>query len=268
MRGNLGTSGQTTGFAEDASLDGKPRILIVIPAHNEAGRIGDVVSEIRDKVPGADLVVIDDASTDSTGAESRAAGCKVICLPTNLGIGGAVQAGFKYAKRKGYDIVVQIDGDGQHDPDLVGRLIEPIVQNEADVTIGSRYVPGAKDPDYKTPLARKVGITLFSLLTTTIIGQRITDVTSGFRAVSGKVLDYYADHYPADFPDSEATILVHYLGGRIREIPVRMRSRAGGRSSTTPIKSLYYPFKVLIAILATLLREKPQTEKREVDNRQ
>ncbi|MCK4546623.1 MAG: glycosyltransferase family 2 protein [Candidatus Eisenbacteria sp.] len=239
-------------------MEKNARVLIVVPAHNETGRIGEVVGEIREKLPDIDIVVIDDASSDGTGAEAEAAGSKVVRLPTNLGIGGAVQAGYKYAERHGYDIVVQIDGDGQHDPGFVGRLLEPILEGKADVVIGSRYVPGAKDPDYKTPFARKVGITLFSLLTSAIVGVRITDVTSGFRAVSGKVLRYYVDNYPADFPDSEATILIHYLGGRVREIPVHMRSRAGGRSSTTPIKSLYYPFKVLIAILATLLREKPR----------
>ncbi len=237
-----------------------PRVLVVVPAHNEAGRIGDVVSEIRRKAPEVDIVVIDDASQDHTGAEARATGCKVIRLPVNLGIGGAVQAGFKYAHESGYDIVVQIDGDGQHDPGFLGELIEPVLRDQADMVIGSRYFPGAEDRDYKTPITRKVGIALFSWLTTIIIGRRITDVTSGFRAINRKVLSFFAREYPTDFPDSEAAILVHYLGGRIQEIPVKMRLRRGGKSSTTPIKSLYYPFKVVISILATLLREKPRAD--------
>jgi glycosyltransferase involved in cell wall biosynthesis len=235
-----------------------PRILVIVPAHNEAGRISAVISEIREKAPAVDIVVIDDASSDGTGVEAQAAGCKVVRLPTNLGIGGAVQAGFKYADERGYDIVVQIDGDGQHDPGLLARLVEPVIRDEADFVIGSRYFPGAEDRDYKTPFTRRVGISLFSWMTTAIIGVRITDVTSGFRAMNRKVLSYFAREYPTDFPDSEAAILVHYLGGRILEIPVTMRQRGGGRSSTTPLKSLYYPFKVVIAILATLLREKPR----------
>ncbi len=237
-----------------------PRILVIVPAYNEAGRISQVVSEIREKAPTVDVVVIDDASTDRTGIEARATGCKVVRLPVNLGIGGAVQAGFKYAHEHDYDIAVQIDGDGQHDPGLLDQLVGPVIRDEADFVIGSRYVPGAEDRDYKTPFARKVGIALFSRLTTVIIGVRITDVTSGFRAINRKVLAFFAREYPTDFPDSEAAILVHYLGGRIQEIPVTMRQRGGGKSSTTPIKSLYYPFKVVISILATLLREKPRVE--------
>lgn len=241
-------------------MEEKPRILIVIPAHNEGGRIAAVIAEIREQAPRVDLVVVDDASADLTGEEAEAVGCRVVRLPTNLGIGGAVQAGFKYAEQHGYDIAVQIDGDGQHDPGFLGDLLDPILRDEADVVIGSRYIPGAEDRDYKTPFARKVGITLFSWLTTAIIGQRITDVTSGFRAINRRILGFYARDYPADFPDSEAIILVHYIGGRIKEIPVKMRSRQGGRSSTTPLKSLYYPFKVVIAILATLLRQKPRAK--------
>lgn len=239
-------------------MEHKARILAVVPAHNEGGRIGRVVSEIREKVPGVDIVVIDDASEDGTALEAAAEGCRVVSLPTNLGIGGAVQAGFKYADHEGYDIVVQVDGDGQHEPELLGQLVEPIIQGEADMVIGSRYIPGAEDRDYETPFARRVGITLFSWVATVITGQRVTDVTSGFRAINRRILKYYANNYPADFPDAEATILVHYLGCRIKEIPVRMRRRPGGKSSTTPLKSVYYPFKVVIAILATLMREKPR----------
>jgi len=239
-------------------VQNSPRILTVVPAYNEGGRIGEVVAEIREAVPEVDIVVVDDASGDHTAREAARAGARVVRLPANLGIGGAVQAGFKFAEEHGYDIVVQVDGDGQHDPGLLRSLVDPILRGEADMVIGSRYVPGSEDPDYETPLTRRLGISLFSWITTLVVGHRITDVTSGFRAINRKVLAFFASDYPADFPDAEAAILVHYLGARIHEVPVRMRPRRGGKSSTTPIKSLYYPFKVLISILAVLLRERPK----------
>ena len=230
------------------------RVLAIVPAHDEAPAIADVVAELRAAKPELDIVVIDDCSSDDTGARARAAGAPVLRLPVNLGIGGAVQTGFKYAVIRDYDAVVQVDGDGQHDPAQLERILTPLRTGEADVVIGSRFLSGE---GYRGPLARRVGMRLFSAVAARAMGRHITDTTSGFRALGRGAFSFLAQDYPVDFPDAETLVLLHRAGFRLLEVPVVMRPRASGHSTTTPLRSLYYPFKQLLSVLAVLLRKRP-----------
>ena len=225
--------------------------LVIIPAFNEGKSIQDVIENIRSQAPMVDMVVINDASTDNTAQAALKAGVPVVTLPINLGIGGAVQTGFRYAVEHGYSYTIQIDGDGQHDPKHIPELLESLKNDDFDCMIGSRYV---QKTEYKTPWSRRVGMIIFSSLLTRLMGKRITDTTSGYRALNHRATMFFAAEYPVDFPDSEALLLLHRNKMRIGEIPVTMSHRAHGRSSTGLWKSIYYPFKSLIAILAVLLR--------------
>jgi glycosyltransferase involved in cell wall biosynthesis len=226
------------------------RVLIVIPAFNEEKNIGNVVADTRLKVPSADIVVIDDGSTDNTVMRALSAGAKVISLPINIGIGGAMQTGFKYAYERGYTVAVQIDGDGQHDPSEVDKLINPIFKGTSDIVKGSRYL---EDTGYQTPIFRRIGMILFARITSFVLRQKITDTTSGFWAVNRKVLKVLSSNYPTDFPDADSLIYLGLLGFRISEAPVHMRERFSGASTITFFKSLYYPFKLLLSIFTILL---------------
>ncbi len=230
------------------------KTLVIIPAYREATVIGEVIRDVRRARPDVDIVVVDDASPDRTGHRAREAGAPVLTLPVNLGIGGAVQTGFKYAVAHGYEAAVQVDGDGQHDPAELETVLAPLIAGEADLVIGSRFLA---DTGYRAPLARRMGMILFSAVAHRAMNQRITDTTSGFRALNRRALLYLARNYPADFPDAETLVLLKRAGFRIREVSVRMRPRLSGKSSTTPLKSLYYPFKQLLSILVVVLREPP-----------
>lgn len=230
-----------------------PKILIIVPAFNEARNLEKVIGQLRARAAGMDILVVDDGSGDATYDTARKLNVLAVRLVNNLGIGGAVQTGFKYAARAGYDCALQVDSDGQHDPGQIGRITGPVLSGEADLVIGTRYL--AKT-GYHTPLARRLGIFIFSALTGLFLRQRITDSTSGFRAMNAKVLEFFAREYPVDFPDAEAIILLGLSGFRIKEVPVEMKPRLSGRSSTTTLKSLYYPFKMLLSIFAVLLRKK------------
>ena len=232
-----------------------PRILIIIPAYNEALNIGRAIEETKTNISEADIIVINDASEDSTALVAKTKGVDVISHVCNLGIGGAVQTGFKYACEREYDIAVQVDADGQHNPQDISKLLTPILNQEADVVIGSRYI---KKSGFQTSLARRLGMFFFGLLTSVIVNKRITDTTSGFRAVNREAMEFLAKEYPVDFPDAETIIILHYAGFRIKEIPVKIRERFSGKSSTNLLKSFYYPFKVMISIIAVLLMEKPR----------
>ena len=229
------------------------KVLVIVPAYNEEKNVVAVIERIRETAGFADVLVVDDCSGDRTRFVAREQGTKVVSLPVNLGIGGAVQTGFKYADEQGYEIAIQVDGDGQHDPSQIPELIKPIEEDRADVVIGSRYL---EDRDYKTPVARRIGMVLFSWITSLICRQRITDTTAGFRAINRKVIELFAREYPADFPDSISLVLLHREGLRIKEIPVTMHRRGEGRSSTGVLKSLFYPYRSLMGIMATLLRRK------------
>jgi len=233
------------------------RTLIIIPAYNETAVIARVVDDVRRAAPDVDIVVVNDASPDDTGARARAAGARVIDLPVNLGIGGAVQTGFKYAVAHGYDAAVQVDGDGQHPSEELPRLLGPLAAGEADVVIGSRFL---EKTAYKAPFTRRVGMILFSAVARWAMGQRITDTTSGFRALNRRALRFLAENYPVDFPDAETLVLLKRSGFRLLEVSVNMRPRLSGKSSTTTLRSLYYPFKQTLSVLVVMLRKPPRVE--------
>jgi len=223
-----------------------------VPAYEEEGIIAAVVAEIRSFDPALDIVVVDDGSVDGTAAAAASAGAAVVRLPFNLGIGGAVQTGFKYALEHGYGIAVRLDGDGQHDPTELPKLLEPLARDEADVVIGSRFAGG--DREYRPPFARRAGIRWFAKLVSLLTRQRLTDTTSGFQAVNARGIRLFAADYPHDYPEVEAAVMVVRHRLRIVEVPVRMRERELGSSSITALRSLYYAVKVTLALFVGIFR--------------
>jgi glycosyltransferase involved in cell wall biosynthesis len=236
--------------AADPRLAGLQRLAIV-PAYNEAGSIEAVVSELRAFDPELEIVVIDDGSTDGTAARAAKAGVEVVRLPFNLGIGGAMQTGYQYARDHDFDLAIQVDGDGQHDPREISQLIEPILNGDADMAVGTRF---AGERHYRPPFARRIGIQLFARVVSILVRQRVTDTTSGFRAVNRLGIALFAADYPHDYPEVETTVLVHRHRLRMVEVPVAMRTRAAGTSSITFFQSIYYMLKVSIALFVGLFR--------------
>ncbi len=227
--------------------------LIIIPAHNEAGGIARIIEDIRAKAPGADIVVVDDGSTDSTALEVSETGAPVIRLPVNLGYGGALQTGFKYAISRGYLYAVQMDADGQHEPSYIPKLLEPVRAGAADVVLGSRFMGLG---EYRSTFVRGMGMKLFGSIASVTIGRRVTDPTSGFQAMNREVMRFYAsDLYPVDFPDADVLIMLHRAGLKSVEVPVEMYQRVEGVSMHSGLKPLYYVFKMFLSILVTLLRK-------------
>lgn len=222
------------------------KIMTVIPAYNEEKNIFRVVKSVKTYHPEVDVVVVNDGSSDNTYSEAKRAGAYVIDLPQNLGIGGAVQTGYLYAYRNDYDAVIQIDGDGQHNPKDLKRLIEVLEKDEADMAIGSRFV---KETEYKSSIMRKIGINFFSKFVSLVCGESFYDTTSGYRAVNKRVIELFSRYYPKDYPEVETIVYAAKRGVRIREISVDMEKRQGGRSSITPIKSVYYMIKVTLSII-------------------
>jgi glycosyltransferase involved in cell wall biosynthesis len=227
-----------------------PRSIAIVPAFQERDSVARVVGDIQ-RLSAADVVVIDDGSGDGTAAEAVRAGARVITLPFNLGIGSAVQTGYMVALEGGYDIAIQVDGDGQHPAEEIDRLIAALTESDADIVVGSRFMGGGA---YRAPFGRRIGIALFARLVSLITGVRMTDTTSGFRASGRRAISLFAEAYPHDYPEVEAVIVAHRAGLRLIEIPVTMRERQGGRSSITPLKSGYYMLKVILAIAMVLLR--------------
>ena len=230
------------------------KFLAIIPAYNEETTIGQVVAEIHASLPEADVVVINDGSADGTSRAASDSGAAVVNLPFNMGIGAAVQAGYKYAEQGGYDIAAQVDGDGQHDPSELMKIIEQVKAGKADIVVGSRFLGG---DGFKSTAMRRVGISSFARVLSVITGGRLTDPTSGFRACNGKMIRLFAQEYPEDYPEVESLLLAHLAGLRISEAPVKMRARGGGRSSITPVKSVYYMIKVMMVLFIWLVRKKP-----------
>lgn len=228
------------------------KILIIIPAHNEEQSLPALLEEVART--GFDTVVVNDASTDATEQLAKAAGFPVLSLPVNLGIGGGIQTGFVYALRNGYDIAVQVDGDGQHDPQQISAIVGPILTGEADCVIGSRYLPEAPDTGYRTPFARRMGMYFSTGILYLATGLRINDTTSGFRALNRAAFSYFATQYPVDHPEAEALLMLHQSGFRVIERPVSMRCRAGGQSLFTFFRALLYPLRVIVGFMGILYK--------------
>lgn len=229
------------------------RRVAIVPALNEEDAIANVIDEIRAFDPGLDIVVVDDGSTDGTARAARARGARVLRLPFNLGIGGAVQTGFRFAFEQGYDIVVRVDGDGQHDPAQLGYVLEPVLNGDADIAVGSRFAGNAAS-GYRSSRSRRLGIRLLAWVVSRIVRRRVTDTTSGFQALNRQGIALFARDYPHDYPEVEATVMVFRHRLRMVEVPVEMRERAAGRSSITTLRSVYYMVKVLLAIFVGLFR--------------
>jgi glycosyltransferase involved in cell wall biosynthesis len=237
----------------DETLLGVSRIALV-PAHNEESTVGSVVEEIKGFDPDFDVVVIDDGSTDGTAEAAEKAGAHVVRLPYNLGIGGAVQTGIQYARDHDFDLAVQVDGDAQHPPREIPKLVGPIIDGRADLVIGSRFLGTG---DYEPPVSRLVGIKLLARLVSLIVRQRVTDTTSGFRAMNRRAIHLFAADYPHDYPEVEATVLVFRHRLRMVEVPVQMRVRTSGNSSIRFHRSAYYMVKVILALFVGLFRRYP-----------
>ena len=220
--------------------------LIIIPAFNEEKSIKRVVNNIIENYPQYDYVVVSDGSKDNTAKICRDNQYTYLELPINLGIGGAVLAGYKYALKNGYDIAVQIDGDGQHDVSQITKVIAPLQQGDADIVIGSRFI---EKEGFQSSSMRRFGIRFLSILIYLCTGRKILDVTSGYRAVNHKFIQIYAESYPSDYPEPEAIVAAVMHRGRIKEVPVIMKERNSGTSSIHAWKSVYYMIKVTLAII-------------------
>lgn len=221
------------------------KVLIIVPAYNEAENIEKVVDNIICNFPQYDYIVINDGSDDSTRDICKNRGYQYLNLSINLGIGGAVQTGYKYAKDKGYDVAVQIDGDGQHDISYLAEMLPLLENEENDIIIGSRFI---EREGFQSSTARRAGIRILSVLIWLCTGKKVKDVTSGFRAVNKKFINIYAKNYPMDYPEPEAIVSAVMHGGKIKEYPVVMRERENGKSSINLMKSVYYMIKVTLAI--------------------
>lgn len=231
------------------------KTLVLMPAYNEADNIVSTIAKVKEAVPDVDIAVIDDGSTDDTANLAVRAGADVLPLPSNLGYGGALQAGFLYAQSEGYDEVVQIDADGQHEPACVAELLSEVRTKDADLVIGSRFLGSG---DYCPSPARAMGMSLMRWLVRVATGKSITDPTSGFQAMNRRAIDLYAsDVYPSDYPDADVLIMIHRAGLAVREIPVQMYARESGESMHSGLKPVWYMFKMLLSIVMTLLRTPP-----------
>ena len=222
----------------------KIKICVIIPALNESQNIGFVVEEVKKALPLSTVLVIDDGSDDNTSVIAKEFGALVIRLGSNLGIGAAVQTGFKYAQANNFDIAVQLDADGQHDPFYIKELVKPILEKKADVAIGSRFI---ENNGYRSTFSRRIGIKWFSTLTKLLMKKKILDCTSGFRAYNQRAIHFLYDRYPDDYPEPESLFMLDKNGFGISEVPVVMRERKGGISSINSLKSIYYIIKVTLA---------------------
>jgi glycosyltransferase involved in cell wall biosynthesis len=238
------------------------RTLVFIPAWNEADSVATVIAGVRERLPGADVLVVDDGSTDATAARAHEAGATVALLPFNQGLGAALQTGYLYALREGYDFCAHLDADGQHPPAEVARLLEEVYTDHADLVIGSRYRErgGEGDPgsgagdDYKPTLSRRIGTSVFRFFLTLATRQRFTDTTSGMRAANRRVMALFSENYSPDFAEIESLQLAVRQGLRVEEVPVRMLERVGGSSFLTPVRSAFFIFKGMIVLLVGQFR--------------
>ena len=225
--------------------------LVIIPAYNESENIVNTVKEIKEKASDFDYVVINDCSSDKTLEILESNHLNYINLPVNLGIGGAVQTGYKYALEHEFDMAVQVDGDGQHDPAYLHSLEETLIKEKADMVIGSRFI---KNEGFQSTFARRMGIVYFTKMIKSLTGTTITDPTSGFRLVSKDVIALFANDYPRDYPEPESIVALLKRKKKVKEVPVQMKERQGGVSSIKLWNSVYYMIKVSIAILVECSR--------------
>lgn len=230
----------------------KDKVLVIIPAYNEESSLAGVVAAIRRDKPNADILIVNDGSIDNTSEVAGKLGVFVANLPYNMGIGAAMQTGYLYAERQGYDIAVQVDGDGQHPADQIARVVAPIREGRSDIVIGSRFLG---EGDYVPSLARSIGIKTFSIMLSFFTGQKVSDPTSGFRAVNREVISFYSKCYPEDYPEVEAVVLLRKAGFNIMEVPVRMEARVWGKSSITYFHAFYYMIKVSLAVFVDLFKK-------------
>ena len=243
------------------------RSLVFIPAWNEADSVTAVIGGVRERLPGADVLVVDDGSTDATARVAAEAGAKVASLPFNQGLGAALQTGYLYALREGYDFCAHLDADGQHPPAEVARLLAEVQADRADLVIGSRYHADAAEregaggtgEDYKATISRRIGISVFRFFLTLATRQRFTDTTSGMRAANRRVMALFSESYSPDFAEIESLQLAVRQGLRVEEVPVRMLERAGGSSFLTPLRSAFFIFKGMIVLLVGQFR--PRVER-------
>jgi hypothetical protein len=230
------------------------RSIAIVPAYNEDGSLGAVLEEIQATEPDLEIVVVNDGSTDATERVAAAAGVAVVSLPFNVGIGGAVQTGYQYALEHGFELAIQVDGDGQHDPREIDQVVRPILEGRADLVVGTRFAAGG---GYRGTRLRRVGIRLFAAVVSLLVRQRVSDTTSGFRAVNRTALRLFAADYPHDYPEVESIVLLSRHRLRVLEVPVQMRVRETGNSSITALRSAYYMIKVLLALFIGLFRRYP-----------
>lgn len=222
------------------------KAIVIVPAYNEEDNIRNTLRDLEENGAGTDILVMNDCSTDGTEAILQETGVNYLSFPVNLGIGGGVQAGYQYARENGYDIAIQFDGDGQHEAKYLQALIDPIEAGEADIVIGSRFV---EHEGFQSSGARRLGIGILSTLIRMLCGVKVADVTSGMRAVNRRFIEEYAENYAQDYPEPEALLYAGVRKARIQEVPVQMRERAGGKSSISALKSVYYMIKVSLALI-------------------
>jgi hypothetical protein len=240
------------------------RFLAIVPAYNEGEIIARTVAEIHDCAPDFDVLVVDDGSTDRTAANAAAAHAGVLRLPFNVGIGGAMQSGYMYALEHDYEVAVQVDGDGQHDPRYIHELLCHLRESPGcNMVTGSRFLEPAAGGD-RSSAPRRAGIGIFARVVSLVTRQRVTDPTSGFRMIDRLAIELFARDYPQDYPEVEAILLMHAHRLHSREVPVRMRPRTSGVSSISSAQPIYYMVKVLLAIFVTLFRARPPVEPQDV----
>lgn len=225
------------------------RILAIVPAFNEERSLPAVVADLRRLAPGMEICVVDDGSEDGTSAVARALGATLLRLPVNLGIGGAVQAGYRWARDHGHDVAVQVDGDGQHDVSFLPALVEEVTSGRADLAVGSRFVGPREAGAFRSTWSRRAGIRYLSAMLRLRCGARVSDPTSGFRAAGRRAIELFAASYPPDYPEPESIAVAARAGLSVTEVPVRMGRRLHGESSIDAARSLYYLVKVSLALV-------------------
>lgn len=233
-------------------MSGTGKTLVIIPARNEAQRIRGVIEAIRQARPGSDILVIEDGSTDDTVAVVRSLGARIVSLPISLGYGGAIRVGFQYAVAKGYSYAITMDSDGQHDASDLPTIVRALTDDGKDLVIGSRFLGGTT---YDIPFTRRIGMALFSTITSAVVGSKITDTTCGFMGVGPRALPVVAVHCATDFPNAELICVVARKKLEVGEVPIQIHERTDGESMFTFWKAFYYPFKLALAVSMVLLRD-------------